>query len=184
MAKEQIELRADWDARSKAYLFKEPGNGNYATNCMISAHGWYSSGTTTYTPAQGITLHFYVPHGATVDDLNNCREALIGGLQVVESVSNPRSCTDYRLSKLQVPKSTIEGQAREKGWTFDEAAEAIGLFGETYGSLKQVDNTTFDIATVRNRALDSTLSLSKLISAIEREHHYANYYCAFCRVLK
>jgi len=186
MAKEQIELRADWDALSRAYLFKQPGAGNYANNCLISCHGWYTTKSGTYTPNANTTLHFYVDHGNTLDDLNNSREALSGILapRANLSVDSNGNCTNYTLGKLQEHKSDIEGLAKRKGWTVDEAEDAMGAFGETYRGLCGVNNTNFDIATVRNRNISSTLTLSKLISAIEREHHYANYYCAFCREMK
>lgn len=186
MAKEMIELRADWDALSRAYLFKQPGAGNYAPRCMISCHGWYNAKSGTYSPPAGITLHFYVTHGNTLDDLNNSREALSGAVQPLpaQAVTNPGSCTDYTLGKLQEHRKDIKALAKKRKVTEDEAEDMMGMFGETYRGLRGVTNATYDLVTVRNRKIKSTLTLSEVISAVERQHHYADYYCAFCRELR
>lgn len=184
MAKEQIALRADWDLRSKVYLFKQVGANNYAPGCLISCHGWYNRANfNLYTPPQNTILHFYVSHDETLDDLNNCREILSGAVRPKrgEDVIAPNTCIDYTLGKLQDGRTAISELAEELKMPYADAEEILTTSGETYRGLRAVNSVNLDIATVRNKFGSSTVKLSSVISAIEREHHYNDIYCAFCR---
>jgi hypothetical protein len=170
---------------SQAYLFK---GAAYATNVVISAHGFYYAGDGVYNPG-GNQLLFYCRHGDTVDDIPMSTMLDVEGVVRERVPGDNPSCTDYRLFKFQEHKADIKAIAKGRGWTFDEAAEAIGTAGggETYATFTSSDSTTNDYVTVRNRAPykgGPVIRLSALIGLISATHQYATYKCCFCRELK
>ena len=81
------------------YLFKSSQNSK---DCVISAHGGFISGNSTFTVPQGVTIDFYGPHGAAMIDPNiddYMRKS--GDAMPVERATAGSQCRNYYLSKYQ-----------------------------------------------------------------------------------
>jgi len=67
--------------------------------CLISAHGGGLSGNVMFSVPSGVSVHFYVPHGFTLQDPGIALAA--ARRQPTETVVGPGQCHDYELSKFQ-----------------------------------------------------------------------------------
>jgi hypothetical protein len=174
----------------KIILFETPGGG--ATNCLISAHGWFKANAPQYTLIA--PLHFYCAHGTTLDDLTSVK-AFQAGNRVGPVMAAGQNVTDYTLGKLQDSHKDIATFQKTMnkqfpGTTMDEAALEMWTMGggESYQGLEQRFNKVgYDVVTVRNRSWfkgGSTIKLSDVIASVHAHHAYANYHAVFCREAK
>jgi len=185
-------LRTRVELDNKVLLFETPGGG--AQSCLISAHGWFKTGSPTYTLIAPLT--FYCAHGTTLDDLNSVKNWSLGR-RVGPTMAIGQVVTDYTLGKLQESHSEIA--STQKDWnkknptntvTLDEQALEIWNSGggETYYGLEHRFNKVgYDVATVRNRSMfkgGNTILLSQLIAAVHAHHPYTSYHAVFCREAK
>ena len=87
-------------------LFKSKTNSR---DCIISAHGGFMSEGRCFTVPEGVTLHFYGEHGASLIDpgisdfFRNQGKAL-----ATESIGPGAKCRNYLLSKNQVKNNKLK----------------------------------------------------------------------------
>ncbi len=180
------------------YLFTT-GVGSYADECVISAHGGYSSSTKKFS-VQATSLKYYVNHGDVQQDFGIAK---FGGTgitkpEVIEPIGAGQQSYNYELSKYQgrhggtknKPAETYDSIKGEQ-ISINEAVEAQKLMiekliakGESQDRLDKVRaavSRSFDVVTVRNRWFSSGTNLKDVIAQISKVHKYSVYHCFFCR---
>jgi hypothetical protein len=162
----------------------------YHDTSVIDAHGGYDSSTKKFTVPAGVTLVFYVSHGAIQNDfgLHKFRDSPT----VYETRPPGSDCWDYSLSKYQGRHAGTEGKPAETYETVDQDVVAVEeelnkrqKYANNPAYLKAVGNkplpTVFDVVTIRNRAFGGDMTLSTVIEKVRKVHPYKSIHCFFCR---
>ena len=181
---------------SKYYFFKSDTN---STDCLISAHGGFYKGTSTFQVPAGVELIFYGVHGNVLSD---------PGVKLadydatpVETIGGGGDCFNYALSKYQGTHGGTEGKPAE---TYESINRRIKYNNERLSNHFKVATTsdkqnivkmnleailksrTMSVLTIRNRWFmsggdaylrDAIKEVRKAFPGIKRFH------CSFCRSL-
>jgi len=184
---------------SKLYIFKSKSN---STDCLISAHGGYYKGTSTFTVATGVEVIFYGVHGNVLQDPGV--RLIDYAAKPVQTIPNPqdgRQCLNYVLSKYQGSHGGSPGKPAE---TYEKIKNRVKFNDDTLSErftkltttqkpkegeiiLKSIlAYKTMSVVTIRNRWFlsngdvylkDAIEEVRKALPGIKRFH------CSFCRNL-
>src|SRR5262249_9928989 len=108
---------------SNCYLFKSITN---SVDCLISAHGGFMAENRSFTVPDGVTIRFYVEHGASLCDPGVVKFAtfsLLSKAVVNEEFTGGESCRGYLLSKYQGAHAGESGT--ETVETYNQVHDAV-----------------------------------------------------------
>ena len=106
---------------SSCYLFKSSTNSK---DCLISAHGGYVSENRSFKVPAGLTIIFYGPHGAALQDPGVYEFAKkASSAKPEEIISGGQNCRNYLLTKYQGAHAGESGT--EVVETYDQVARAV-----------------------------------------------------------
>lgn len=182
---------------SKLYIFKSKSN---STDCLISAHGGYHKGTTSFAVDQGVEVVFYGAHGNTLSDPGvKLIDYPAKPAQVIPNRIDGNQCLNYVLSKYQGSHGGTPGKPAE---TYERIANRVKYNDDTINErfqklltttkpdlgerlLKSIlQYKTMSVVTIRNRWSGSDVYLKDVIKAVRKElPGMKRFHCSFCRSL-
>lgn len=165
----------------KLYLWTDTVN-TYATECVISAHGFYVPPVNTFMPPADV--EWYCQHNQTQ---NTASIASFSRGQNSSGVSHNVNVENYSLYKYQEHSGDIKATAKSQNMSFKEAEKFMGgalMGGETYHTLRNLNRPSFDVVTIRWRGDDKSISFQDVLRKVHAKNPYAKYHALFCREQK
>jgi len=159
--------------------------------CLISAHGGGLSGNVMFSVPSGVSVHFYVPHGFTLQDPGIALAA--ARRQPTETVVGPGQCHDYELSKFQgrhgnnaeTYESISTRVERESADLLKYRRRVADASSDVMrqGAQVQLDSVhPFHAVTIRNRFASADMRLSEVIRKVREVMPMIKvFHCSFCR---
>lgn len=182
---------------SKLYFFKSRSS---STDCLISAHGGFYKGTSTFTVPNGVKLVFYGAHGNTLSDPGiKLMDYEAVPVQEIPNEQDGSVCMNYALSKFQGRHGNLN-----KPETYQKIADRIAMIDEDQAKrytvwlksedtdLKQMvlggidSQRAMNVVTIRNRWFlpGGDVYLKDVIKEVRAAFPLIKrFHCSFCRSL-
>ena len=167
---------------NKVYVWTQGGGKeSQKEGAIISSHGGQAIFNGEFSVPDGVTLHFYAPHGYALQD-PSLFSVILGKATVNETVKGPKKFADYKLHKYQGSHGNES-----------ENYESIGLLGMTDQELidagfsrQQLESRDkplpLDVITIRNRNMRVSPMLSDVLNLLQTNGwNYKTIHCSFCR---
>lgn len=161
------------------YYFRSLAEPANRRDCLVMAHGGWTEGGPTFTVPDGITVHFYVPHGATAANPSVQIHILERSNYADRNVYGPGStCFNYNLGKVLGHGGDITG-SDYYGMVevfMDQAGAGVSRGGRNWAP---------NIVSVRNRVFKGRfVNLESLIGQVKAAHSdITTFYVLACRAV-
>lgn len=147
---------------NQLYFFRSLATPPNITQCLVMAHGSWKEGGAQFIVPEGITVHFYIPHGATAANPSVQTHIIKDHHSAVQDVHEGQECYNYSLAK-------VLGHGADVGC---ELPRLYNLKVQDY--MEQFNSPNLrkgewapNIATVRNRVFySSSVTLESLINQV------------------
>ena len=177
----------------RLYIFESSTTSH---RCLITAHGGYWAGTKKFTVPNGVTLHFYAPHGNVLSDPGISFLYNQPDMKPTETITGGHPCYNYILSKYQgrhgSQKETYEAIAgsvtgvdtrlqnyqSDLNKALDKGNErVVGVLLKGAAGLRNAH-----VVTIRHRRLRTDVNLKYVIDKVRESYpEVTEFHCSHCR---